>query len=112
MSENLKDYTQRANALAKDLFEKLSDFINTHSEPWLSVDAEAEPKRAAVEKHLWGKALLCALAQQLGIIEAALVVGDEVPMHEVVAVRERWIQEGHRLCMEVIEAQAAEDKEN
>lgn len=106
------EHAKRASQLAKDLFDKLSDFINEHSAPWMSVDAEAEPARAALEKHLWSKALLCALARQLGIVEAALIIGDQLPDDEVQRVREAFICAGRRVCMDVLEAQKAEEREN
>lgn len=110
MSEN--EHAKRVSELAKDVFDKLSDFINEHSEPWMAVDAEKEPERAALEKLLWGKALLCAFAQQLGIIEAALIIGEQLPEDEVQDVRAQWIRAGHRICMDVLAAQQAEEKEN
>lgn len=103
------EHAKRASQLAKDLFDKLSDFINEHSAPWMSVDAEAEPERRALEKQLWGKALLCALAQQLGIIEAVLIIGDQLPDVEVQHVREMWVHAGRRICMDVIEIQKAKE---
>jgi hypothetical protein len=106
------DAEKRGAELAKDLFDKLSDFINQESAPWMEVDAEKEPERAMSEKQMWGKALMCALAQQLGIIEAALIIGDGLDDHEVRGVREMWIRAGHRICMDVLEAQKAEESEN
>jgi hypothetical protein len=106
------EHEKRASELAKQLFDKFSDVINTESEPWMAVDAEKEPERAALEKQLWGKALLCALAQQLGVIEAALIMGDGLDSDEVQSVREMWVRAGHRICMNVLEAQKAEAEEN
>lgn len=106
------EHEKRTSALAKDLFDKLSDFINAQSGPWMTVDAEKEPERAALEKQLWSKAMLCALAQQLGIIEAALIIGSRLPEEEVQAVREMWIHAGHRTCIDILEAKEAQEKEN
>jgi hypothetical protein len=97
------EHEKRAAALAKDLFDKLSDFINNESDPWMSIDAKAEPARAALEKLLWGKALLGALAQQLGIVEVALIVGAHVPEDLVREVRDKWISSGHQACVEALE---------
>jgi hypothetical protein len=106
------DHEKRTAELAKQLFDKFSDVINTESEPWMEVDAEKDPEGATLAKHLWGKALLCALAQQLGVIEAALIMGDGLPAEEVQMVREMWVRAGHRICMDVLEAQKAEEEDN
>ncbi len=105
------EHTQAA-ALAADLFNKLTDLLDTESAAWMSIDVEKEPERAALAKQLWSKALMCALAQQLGIIEAALMLGEELPESQVREVREQWIAAGHRFCLDAVTAQNAKEKGN
>src|SRR5258707_14079217 len=106
------DPEKRASELAKKIFDKISDALNELSKEWLHIDPVKEPERYALEKHLWGKGLLAALAQQLGIIEAALIMGDGLDAETVHGVREMWIRAGHRICGEAMEAPKAEKEEN
>lgn len=106
------DDAERAAALAEHLFNKLTELIDEEARTCMSIDAEKEPERAAAARSLWGKALLGALAQQLGIVEAALIIGAHVPEDLVREVREEWIRSGHQACVEALEAQRADKETN
>lgn len=100
---------KRATAYAQGFFDKLSELINAESTPWMSI---TDPDQQMNEKQIWSKALLGALAQQLGIIEATLILVDGLDKDDVQAVREMQIRAGHRVCMDTIEAVKAEQEEN
>lgn len=106
------EHEQAAN-MAKEIFDRISDLLNTLSnETWNTPELQADPEKRDREKHVWGKGVLCALAQQLGIIEAALILSDGLDGETTLGVREMWIRAGHRICTEALEAKRVEDAEN
>lgn len=110
MSDELE---QQAARLAKSIFDRLSEVLDEMaSDTWGKIDPDKEPEKFETAKQLWGKGLMAALAQQLGVIEGALVMGDGHDLKTVMSVREMWIQAGHRIASEAIEQQRREEQEN
>lgn len=106
-----QDEEKRAAEMAKQLYDRIAEVINEMQEKQLGhLDVESEA--FDTEKHLWGKGLLAALAQHLGTIEAALVVGDGLEYDDVHQVREMWIRAGHKIFGEAAEAARADEEEN
>lgn len=107
------DEDDQVVALGKEIFDSISEALNIVSENgWMKIDPDKEPERYTQAKLVWGKALLSATAQHLGIVEAALIMGDGLDQHSVMEVREHWIQAGHQTCINLIHEQQAEDQEN
>lgn len=108
-----EEKAQHAADLATEIDERLTALLNELSEKsWMAIDGEKEPERFALEKEMWSKALMVTLARQLGVIEAMLVLTDNVEMATIAGIREEWIQKGHQITIEAVEAQRAEDEEN